>query len=74
MNARRYSVGDMVDMSKWDRHELPAKRIGTPARVVRVETGCYCETGVMLTVVGPTGRQRVSMAWVEGVRDEEGCQ
>lgn len=58
-------VGDKVSVAKWDKFDRPANQIGSPAVVQRVDCGVICETGVMVTVVGTSGRNlRVDLNWL----------
>ncbi len=43
-------------MDRWDKHDPPAKRIGSPAIVQSVSQE-VCESGYMVKVLGPSGRE-----------------
>lgn len=58
-------VGDLVSVERWDKTERQPNRVGTPATVTLLETGEYSETGIMVTVVGTSGKTlRVDMNWL----------
>ena len=58
-------VGDFVSVERWDKTERQPNRVGTPATVTQLETGEYCETGIMVTVIGTSGKTlRLDMNWL----------
>jgi hypothetical protein len=60
-----FGVGDDVSVERWDKTERPEKRIGSPAKVIALETDKYCETGIMVTVLGTSGKVlTVDMNWL----------
>ena len=47
----KFKVGDRVDLKRWDASVPPKRRLGLQ-RVLSVETGQCCESGVMVTFTG----------------------
>ena len=63
-------VNELVSVKQWDKYEPPNKRIGSPAKVVCVQTGEVCETGVRVVVVGTSGRMLcVDLNWLRQWRE-----
>jgi hypothetical protein len=57
--------GDKVSVARWDQHERDVNKLGSPATVVRVDEGQICESGVMVGIVGSSGKQAyLSMNWL----------
>lgn len=53
-----YKPGDLLSVSKWDRSERPANKLGDPVEVLSIETGVNSETGVMVTFRAAGGQVR----------------
>lgn len=59
------SLGQLVSVARWDKHDPPPKRLGDPATVLGVRKA-VCESGFMVTIRGASGREQTLDAnWLE---------
>jgi hypothetical protein len=61
-------IGDFVSAELWDKAAHPFDRIGTPAKVLKIDTECYSDSGTIVTVVGASGKtMRVDSNWLRPI-------
>lgn len=66
MNYPWVREGMAVSMEKWDATERDWNKIGSPARVLKVESA-RSQSGYLVTVRGPSGKQvTLDMDWFDG--------
>jgi hypothetical protein len=65
------SIGQLVSVARWDKHDPPSKQLGSPATVIGVRKAS-CESGFMVKVRGSSGMvQDLDSGWIEKIQNRD---